>query len=110
MEANKRCIADGGNLAILNSMELNEFALKKFRPLGFWIGATDGEVESVWKWIDGSRVQLKNWQIMEPNGGNRQNCLGFGSGGRWDDVGCHEAATHLCERKRTKNKACVMVP
>ena len=98
-------------MAILNTMELNKFALEKFGAYFFWIGATDQEMEDEWKWIDGSRIELHNWQTGEPNGGRLESCLYFyGQNGKWYDVPCGRHFKYLCDRRRTMNKACTIVP
>ena len=104
-------MADGGNLAILNMKELNEFALNKFDPYRgpFWIGATDQEVENEWKWIDGSKVELTNWHTGEPNRGTSENCLSIIMD-RWHDASCLSSYFYICERKHTTNRACTIVP
>jgi len=68
--------AKGGHLAIVDneSKQSQLEALIKDKKIGarktFYIGATDEDVEGVWKWVNGSPLEYDNWGKGEPTGGN----------------------------------------
>lgn len=56
-----------------------------------WVGATDGEVENVWrKFTDGAIIEDPPFEQNEPNGGSGENCiLMFLLSGMWVDTSCN---------------------
>ncbi|MDO4806222.1 MAG: RICIN domain-containing protein [Coriobacteriales bacterium] len=41
--------------------------------IGWWIGASDTEIEGTWKWVSGELVGYSRWRFNEPNGGTGEN-------------------------------------
>ena len=66
----------GGHLAIVDdeSKQSQLEVLVKDEKTGvrksFYIGATDEDVDGVWKWVNGSVVEYGNWAQGEPSGGH----------------------------------------
>lgn len=57
--ARNRCLSDGGDLIQIRTEPLQRFLerlleLQKTEKTGFWIGATDKDIESKWEWATGS--------------------------------------------------------
>lgn len=85
----------GGYLVCINSEKEQNFILEIITINGnvqpTWIGLSDEEVEGEWKWVNGEKVEYKNWQPNQPDNGEcagaKQNCawLGFVNSTQWDD-------------------------
>ena len=57
--------------------EATQFRLEFGRHI--WLGGSDSQEEGVWVW-DSNNEEISNefWiSSIEPNGGSRENCLGF---------------------------------
>lgn len=57
--ARNQCLSDGGDLIQIRTEPLQRFleqllGLQKTEKTGFWIGATDKDIESKWEWATGS--------------------------------------------------------
>jgi hypothetical protein len=86
----------GGYLVCINSEKeqnfISELVTINGNVLPTWIGLTDEEAEGEWKWVDGEKVEYKNWQSNQPDngecGGAKQNYvwLGFINSTQWDDT------------------------
>jgi hypothetical protein len=59
-----------------------------------WVGASDGQSEGVWIWVDGEGLVngYTNWQASQPNDAEPgEDCAVLHSGqGDWNDVDCAE--------------------
>lgn len=79
-EAKARCELMNGHLAIITSKAENDFltqlaikTLKGRKQLdSLWLGATDEVTEGLWLWVDGSRMNYRNWFKMQPNNKNSE--------------------------------------
>lgn len=77
-----------GHLAWIKDEETNAILTKLAGPLHLWIGASDEEVEDLWKWTDGEKITWFNWDRGEPNNGGRiEHYMQMRAGGKWNDVG-----------------------
>ena len=93
---------NGGHLASITSEAVNAYIFeeKKKRPLAnVWIGGSDKEIESVWKWTDGSPWNFTNWYPGQPNKRGGQDCLRhLGDTNRWDDATCNRDHHFVCSQ------------
>ena len=104
-QARDQALSRGGHLATITSEEewtriqsLLGYALQgKY----VWLGASDTEIEGVWKWVTGEPWSFTRWLPGQPDGGTSQNYLAIrGSAGielLWDD-GSSTAPYHLMEK------------
>lgn len=114
--ARDTCRSDGGELAKVDSIEVNEYLALQLNSLSdwtvMWLGANDREDENNWVWIvDGSRLEpdddrtqaYSNWcgftpGKSQPNGGEFQNCMGLTIPGEcWNDFECAWRIPFACE-------------
>jgi serine/threonine protein kinase len=71
-EANAKCAALGGYLAIIDSAEENKFVADLVAQGGMvdaWIGITDEAKEGEWRTVKGDRLVYTNWSVVggQPN-------------------------------------------
>ena len=74
-----------------------------------WLGATDRDVESVFRWTDGSLINYVNWDDGQPTGtaNSNLNCLGLSpSTMKWTDYECTDNKQFLCETIQGRSKKC----
>ena len=57
----------GGHLAIITSVEEQDWVCQKFPYIRCWLGGTDENVEGEWKWVTGEKWDYTNWGPGEPN-------------------------------------------
>ena len=60
-----------------------------------WLGATDFEVGSVFRWIDGCVLNWTHWKDGMPN--NKGDCLVRNGDATWSDRPCGEEKKFYCE-------------
>ncbi|XP_022336422.2 C-type lectin domain family 4 member E-like [Crassostrea virginica] len=66
--ARNQCLSDGGDLIQIRTEPLQRFleqllGLQKTEKTGFWIGATDKDIESKWEWVtDEKNMTYSYWQ------------------------------------------------
>lgn len=85
-QARQKAEKMGGHLAIVKDAETDAVIVKLADGLLLWLGATDEEVDGLWKWVDGEKLDFKSWGATEPNGGRQENYLRLGVRGKWIDV------------------------
>jgi Lectin C-type domain/Putative metal-binding motif len=66
----------------------------------WWVGYTDGLVESSFGWVGGNGNSYNNWNSDEPNDlYDNEDCVVFAfDGGYWNDWTCENTTTSVCER------------
>jgi hypothetical protein len=104
--AQKACLADGGNLAVLESVEENEALSRKFKsrvaltgPL--WLGLTDAAEEGRFRWASGEPVDFEQWLGGEPNDFADEDCVEWhASHGGWNDIACGQRRASLCQETK----------
>lgn len=66
--ARNRCLSDGGDLIQIRNESLQTFlqqvlTSQHMEKTGFWIGASDRDLESQWEWVTGDKnMTYSNWQ------------------------------------------------
>jgi hypothetical protein len=105
-----RSIGAGWDLASIRSNGVNRF-LAGLLTSDTWVGASDGDVEGTWLWVDdgtafwrgdstGGPVNgaFANWDQSQPNGGANAGCARLvpGASGVWGDLRCTELRSAVC--------------
>ena len=64
-EAEELCVCCKGHLALVTSIQVQDFLVEKVAKSGdsIWIGASDQESEGHWNWADGSPVVFSRWYV-----------------------------------------------
>jgi hypothetical protein len=89
------CQARDMDLVSINTEPENLWAYTEDVEGGsIWIGASDGQSEGVWIWVDGEGLinGYTNWQASQPNDAELgEDCAVLHSGqGDWNDIDCAE--------------------
>ena len=86
-DAKYACETIGGHLATSTSADKNDFLNSIREGNNIWLGGTDENDESNWRWITGETWSYSNWNDDEPsNDENSQHFLAMDStNGYWDD-------------------------
>ncbi|XP_056245524.1 asialoglycoprotein receptor 1-like [Seriola aureovittata] len=103
-QAREDCRAREADLVIIDSPEEQTF-LSGFISTFTWIGLSDREEEGVWKWVDGTPLNLTYWAEKQPdNGGGdpkfgEEDCahLGHDGSAHWNDMPCGSVLRWICE-------------
>uniref|UniRef100_A0A8B9JV52 C-type lectin domain-containing protein n=1 Tax=Astyanax mexicanus TaxID=7994 RepID=A0A8B9JV52_ASTMX len=110
-DARKDCRERGADLVIINSREEQKFLIDQEKQKNdFWIGLTDQDTESVWKWVDGQKLTHKFWKTHEPNDAyGQEDCAVFTNTAEayyktWNDIPCFRRNKWVCEFNLTKNQ------
>jgi hypothetical protein len=84
--AQANCIANGGNLAVINSAAENTFLANLLTLQSAWIGASDVAVEGTFDWVNGDPFSYTNWYPGQPNNyGGNQHFVEMLNNGQWND-------------------------
>ncbi|XP_042346025.1 C-type lectin domain family 4 member E-like [Plectropomus leopardus] len=93
----KDCKERGADLVIITTKEELDFVSKTYAVT--WIGLSDKEQENTWKWVDGTDLVGKFWQVGEPNNsdGNEDCAEVSRSAKKFNDVPCDRRFSWACE-------------
>lgn len=120
-ESRNFCKRYGSDLAVIDSKE-KQLAISELvnhyqdpsRPMiysGFWIGARDTEVEGIWRWHDGTRVNEGFWNDGEPNNAGEEDCAATYPRNNpfkgWNDAPCNHELKWICEMAPTSASSLV---
>nr|XP_022335750.1 perlucin-like protein [Crassostrea virginica] len=87
VDARHQCQREGGDLIQIRDAGMQQFlqralSIQRSEDTGFWIGASDSESESHWKWVSGDpTMTYSHWS---PDQGPNQGGFFFADGGRED--------------------------
>jgi hypothetical protein len=101
-QARAACMANGLDLIRVDTPEEDTFATALFVGRRIWIGATDGAVEGVWRWIVGGddlSTTYSNWEAGQPDNLREADCAFIETTGGWDDDRCDPLVVYrfVCE-------------
>ncbi|XP_041662855.1 CD209 antigen-like protein C isoform X2 [Cheilinus undulatus] len=101
------CRNRDADLVVIDSSEEQEFLTNNLMDWT-WIGLSDKENESTWKWTDGTLLTQGYWLRGQPdNGGGHavygeEDCAHFRNNGKkeanWNDVKCDSTMLWICEK------------
>eukprot|EP00794_Sanderia_malayensis_P003261 gene3261-3742_t len=70
-----------------------------YYPKHLWIGLSDLDVESGWKWTDNSPANFFIWDSVQPDDWfGMEDCVVIKNNGRWADVYCGDKKAFVCRR------------
>ena len=102
-QAKTYCEGLNGHLATITSPEEDDICYQMWKSSGVsacWLGASDTNLEGVWKWITNEPWNYSNWGDNEPNGGTGENVLNYYGSytkGRWNDSSAEDEFSFICE-------------
>ncbi|XP_057177681.1 uncharacterized protein LOC130546432 [Triplophysa rosa] len=73
-ESRKNFRARGADLIIINNKEEQDFIKNSIKDR-LWIGLSDSDEDSTWKWVDKSTLTFDFWKSGEPNGKTKENYI-----------------------------------
>ncbi|XP_028641316.1 CD209 antigen-like protein C [Grammomys surdaster] len=93
------CQGMGAQLVVIKSHEEQSFLQRTCKKKGkAWMGLSDAKEEGQWLWVDGSRLQWRNyWSAKEPNNDGNEDCAIFSNGG-WNDMSCLAESFWICKK------------
>ena len=106
-QAINHCSSHRSHLATIESSAENNFIVEQTQKIvkcdypGFWLGASDREVDGVWTWhTSGEPVSYTNWHTgvngVQPQNGTDEDCLCILEYA-WHDCFCYEKLYFICE-------------
>ncbi|XP_030625584.1 C-type lectin domain family 4 member E isoform X2 [Chanos chanos] len=116
-EGREDCRSKGADLAVIDTVEKQEFITKALRELrhssshiyqnGYWIGLKDDVSEGTWRWLNGSELVTSYWMPGEPNDDlGIEDCAAIYPAGNlrksWNDVPCSHPLKWICEKPQEK--------
>ena len=103
-DAHEICRLYGGHLPVFNTLQDQQMALDALEEASIsfghvWIGITDESEEGTFKSaVDGSDPPFFNWRVNQPdNYHDAEDCVEFGSTGKWNDVSCTFECHFICQ-------------
>lgn len=88
--ARRLCGLNGGDLAIFETLSENNWAFNNVGQDGTVFGATDRDVQGIWKWVDGTVIppEVQNWAnvSLPDNIGGIEHYAQWWPNGKWNDV------------------------
>lgn len=82
--AREKCENLGGKLAIVPDEATQAFLTTLANGRFLWLGASADKTEGRWEWVDGSKMEYRNFAKGEPSG-QGENCLLLKNSGYWND-------------------------
>ena len=107
-DGEERCVAWGGHLASVESLEEDAFlgAWPALVGIGFWdgsglwLGGTDARADGDFRWSDDRALSYVGWASDQPNNGQGIDCIEKRNDPtqRWYDRRCVDGERYVCER------------
>uniref|UniRef100_H0UTM1 C-type lectin domain-containing protein n=1 Tax=Cavia porcellus TaxID=10141 RepID=H0UTM1_CAVPO len=98
------CQEAGAQLVIVENDEEQSFLQQTSKKKGFaWMGLSDLNKESTWRWVDDSPLAfslMQYWNKGQPNNNNEQDCVEFRGDG-WNDARCDIKKFWICKKSVT---------
>ncbi|XP_010603923.2 CD209 antigen-like protein E [Fukomys damarensis] len=95
------CQEEGAQLVTVESAEEQSFLQQTSKSKGSaWMGLSDLNKESEWRWVDGSPLSLsltQFWNKGQPNNYKGQDCVEFRDDG-WNDAKCDLKRFWICKK------------
>jgi hypothetical protein len=108
--AEQRCLAWGGHLASVQSLEEDAFlddwpaqlGISFADGTGIWLGGTDATIDGDFRWLDASPLSFLGWAPNQPDNGLGIDCIEKRNDGTalWYDRRCSDPLPFVCERPR----------
>lgn len=96
--AKQICKSNGGQLAVMNSPEENNYVASRLLGQTAYIGLSDTRVEGLFEWIDNSSLSFTNWYPGQPNNANGdQDYVELLPDGTWNDQYASCLREFICE-------------
>nr|XP_015204415.1 PREDICTED: C-type lectin domain family 4 member M-like isoform X2 [Lepisosteus oculatus] len=95
--AQQYCGNQDSGLAIINNDDELTHLSSKISSI-HWLGLTDLDREGSWKWVDGTPVDKKYWNLGEPNNAGEEDC-GELKEAKLNDGRCSEIKRWICEKR-----------
>ena len=104
-DARRLCQSAGGELAVADSIEVNDERASLLQGHGIgdaWIGLNDRQSEGVWIWLDTDPLGFENWAPNEPaNASDNHDCAVLltsnGLAPFWGARSCDSENNFICE-------------
>ncbi|XP_039628376.1 C-type lectin domain family 4 member M-like isoform X2 [Polypterus senegalus] len=95
--ARDTCTSMSSYLAVVTTEQEQDFIISKMRERS-WVGLSDLEEESVWKWTTGEPVEQSFWESGEPNNEFDEDCGEIKENGKLNDIPCNLRRRFVCEK------------
>ncbi|XP_051776515.1 C-type lectin domain family 4 member E-like isoform X3 [Erpetoichthys calabaricus] len=95
--ARDTCTSMSSYLAVVTTEQEQDFIISKMRERS-WVGLSDLEEESVWKWTTGEPVEQRFWESGEPNNEFDEDCGEIKENGKLNDIPCNLRRHFVCEK------------
>ncbi|KAL2094493.1 hypothetical protein ACEWY4_009212 [Coilia grayii] len=102
-DSKQHCMNLGAHLVIIDSEEEQRLIYTQGKRA--WIGLSDSETESIWKWVDGKVLGDSGyWMKGEPNDTNGEDCAEILPQkeplASWNDESCRKEKNYICEKAK----------
>uniref|UniRef100_A0A3Q0SDB6 Collectin-12 n=1 Tax=Amphilophus citrinellus TaxID=61819 RepID=A0A3Q0SDB6_AMPCI len=104
-DAKATCELMSASLVIISDMEEQKWLKRQIFGKGyFWMGLTDREEESMWRWLDGTEPTFTKWKPGQPDNWGHghekgEDCAGLIHEALWNDFFCEDLISYICEKE-----------
>ncbi|XP_053305845.1 pulmonary surfactant-associated protein D-like [Spea bombifrons] len=98
----RTCKEAGGNIATPRNAAENSAAQEILHAKGenpkAFLGISDLQVEGIFKYAGGDKIDYSNWNLGEPNNSkDNEDCVEIQDNGKWNDIPCSLLRLVICE-------------